>query len=103
MNSSEVSFLNVCCQTTMKVLRPSNEIRFVDILAAYRTQPQFNREVQSDQDFSGKKVISGLPNGATTKFNLWRFDQVLQYYFRAQNRSICPTIFQYRPVAKFSC
>ena len=55
MNSSEVSFLNVWCQTTMKVLRPSNEIRFVDILAAYRTQPQFNREVQSDQDFSGKK------------------------------------------------
>ena len=28
-----------------KVLRPSNEIKFVDILAAYRTQPQFNREV----------------------------------------------------------
>ena len=28
-----------------KVLRPTNEIKFVDILAAYRTQPQFNREV----------------------------------------------------------
>jgi len=28
-----------------KVLRPSTEIKFIDILAAYRAQPQFNREV----------------------------------------------------------
>jgi len=29
-----------------KVLRPSTEIKFIDILAAYRAQPQFNREVR---------------------------------------------------------
>ena len=79
------------CQTRIKVLRPSNEIRFVDILAAYRTQPQFNREVSNlnirresvvraesreYRDFLSQKshiaiIISGLSNGAITKFNLW--------------------------------
>ena len=45
-----------------KVLRPTNEIKFVDILAAYRTQPQFNREViflAEKLTFSVIRLLSG--------------------------------------------